>query len=119
MRNATLLTSADASVQQISSEVNFDKRTEWKLLITSTGLDGTPHFFIEEGFTGGKCITPPTEWFIVCNPCDDVTDSFPIDDTIITIEKKDFKGNWFRVRVEPNDNTIGSITVKLGYKTHP
>jgi len=119
MRNVTLLDNVDASVQQISNEVNFDHRGQWKLLITSSGLDGTPQLFIEEGFTGGKCITPPSEWFVICNPCNDTGVYFPIDDDIITIEKNSIKGNWMRVRVEANDNTTGNITVKLGYKTFP
>ena len=118
MRNTTLLDNADASTQQISTSVNLDQRAQWKLVINSAGLDGTPQLFIEEGYTGSKCITPPTEWVVVCNPCLE-DDYFPIDDTVISIEKKDFKGNWYRIRVEANDNTTGTITAKLHYKTFP
>jgi hypothetical protein len=42
--------------------------------------------------------------------------SFPIDDELITIEKKDFKSNWFRLRLEPNGNTTGNISIELVYK---
>lgn len=118
MRNFTFLDGVDASVQQISTELNQDQRVQWKITITNSGLDGTPQLFIEEGFTGGNCITPPSEWFVVCNPFE-TFNYFPIDDSPITIEKKDFKGNWMRVRVEANDNTTGTITVKVGYKTFP
>jgi hypothetical protein len=119
MRNVTFLNNVTAAISHVSVAINLDQRTEWKLRIDSSGLDGTPQLFIEEGFTGGKCLDPPTEWNIVCNPCDTVNDSFPINDDIITIEKKDFKGNWFRVRIDRADNTTGNLTVKLGYKTHP
>ena len=119
MRNVTFLNNVTAAISHVSVAINLDQRTEWKLRIDSSGLDGTPQLFIEEGFTGGKCITPPSEWFVICNPCNDTGVYFPIDDDIITIEKNSIKGNWMRVRVEANDNTTGNITVKLGYKTFP
>lgn len=119
MRNPIILDNVDASVQQISVSTNLEQRTDWKLFITSTGLDGTPHIYIEEIAEGGKCTPAPTTGYtIICNPFDN-TDYFAIDDDSITIEKKDFKSNWFRVRIEPNDNTTGSITVKLAYKSYP
>tara|TARA_R110000822_G_scaffold142148_4_gene280141 strand:- start:2603 stop:2962 length:360 start_codon:yes stop_codon:yes gene_type:complete len=119
MRSTTLLTNVDASVQQISADLNFDQRAAWKVYITSSGLDGTPQLFIEDNTSPGINTAPTGDWTIVCNPCDTVTDSFPIDDTVITIEKNDFKSNWFRVRIEPNGNTTGTINVTLSYKTFP
>jgi hypothetical protein len=117
MRNFTFLDNLDASLSFTSEALNIDQRVEWKITIDSVNLDGIPRLFIEQGFTGGKA-APPSEWVTLCNPLN-VDDYFPINDDLITIEKKDFKGNWFRVRFEPNDNTTGNTTVKLSYKTFP
>lgn len=119
MRNTLLLENVDASIQQISEAVNLDQRAQWKLTISSSLLYGTPQLFIEQGFNGGKCFNPPTEWVTLCNPLNETNGSFLINDNLITIEKKDFKGNWFRVRVESENNKAGIITVKLSYKTFP
>lgn len=118
MRNLTLLDNVDANTQQISEPVNFDHRVEWKIYINSTGLDGTPQIYIEDNSSGSKCIDPAYNWNPICNRCDEL-DYFPIDDDLITIEKKDFKASWFRVRVEANDNTTGTIDVRITYKTFP
>jgi len=117
MRNTILLDNISADAQQVSGGVNFDKRVEWKLNIVSSGLDGTPKIFIEESYTGSKC-TPPTTWTVYKAACS--TDgSFDVDDNSISIEKNDFKLNWFRIRFEPNGNTTGNITATLHYKTFP
>ena len=118
MRNATLLNNVDASVQQISDALNLDHRAQWKLYINATGLNGTPQLFIEDNSSGSKCIDPAYNWNIICNACDEL-DYFPISETVITIEKKDFKANWMRVRVDPGDNTTGTIDIRITYKTFP
>lgn len=117
MRNVILLSDVDASIQQISDPVNLERRTDWELTIESTGLDGTPHLFVEKGFNTGKCHPLPSEWFILANKCDS-SGLFLIDDPLIQIEKTGFIANWFRVRVEPNDNTTGTIKVTLHYKDY-
>jgi hypothetical protein len=71
-------------------------------------------------------ITPPgasalilhTIGISICNACDEL-DYFPISETVITIEKKDFKANWMRLRVDPGDNTTGTIDIRITYKTFP
>lgn len=118
MRTELLLDNVDASVQQISDSVNFEQRTDWKLFVVSDSLDGVPKLFIEEIGEGSKCIPAPTTGYtLICNP-GEADGSFPIDDSTITIEKKALKTNWYRVRVEPNGNTTGNITIKLVYKTY-
>lgn len=115
MRQVVLLDNVDASVQQISGEVNFDQRAAWKLFIESTGLDGTPKIYIEESTTNSFCVLP-TEWTVYKNNCSG-DGSFDIDEALVTIEKNDFKSNWFRIRVEAEDNTTGNITARVSYKT--
>ena len=51
MRTVTLLDNIDASIQQVSQFINFDQRSEWKLFIKSSGLDGEPQLFIESNNT--------------------------------------------------------------------
>ena len=118
MRNVTLLDNVAADVQQITDEVNFDQRAQWKVYINTTGLNGRPQLYIEDNNSPSKNETPVGDWTPICNNCSD-TDYFTLDDTVITIEKKDFKANWFRIRVEPVDNTTGTINVSLSYKTFP
>ena len=117
MRNITLLDDVSASVQQISEPTNLERHTEWVLRIDSTGLDGIPNLFIEEGFNGGKCLPIPTDFNVLPNKCDD-TGLFEITDNEVTIRSKNFLGNWFRVRIEANGNTTGTIKVVLSYKDY-
>jgi hypothetical protein len=117
MRNFTLLDSVDASVQQISDAKNLERHTEWVLRIDSVGLDGIPQLFIEEGFNGGKCLPEPTDWNVVPFKCDD-TGTFDITTSEVNIRSKQFLANWFRIRIEPNGNTTGAISVILSYKDY-
>ncbi len=118
MRNKTLLDNVSAGVQQISDPLNLEKRTDWELIIESSGLDGVPRLFIERGFNAGKCNPLPTEWRVLQSGCND-EGYFPIDDDTIQILKDGFTANWFRVRVETNGNTTGNITVTIHYKDYP
>ena len=117
MRTITLLDNVDASIQQISDATNLERHTEWVLRINSSTLDAIPNLFIEEGFNGGKCLPEPTEWSVVPFKCDG-TGTFEITESEVKIRSKQFLANWFRVRVEPNGNTTGTITIKLSYKDY-
>ena len=116
MRTVILLDDVDASLQQVSSHINFDQRSEWKLFIKSANLDGEPKLFIESNNSKSECVEPIGDWTVFCNPLNLIDGSFPINDELITIEKKDFKSNWFRLRLEPNGNTIGNVAIELVYK---
>ena len=118
MRNVTLLDNVSAGVQQISDPINLERRTDWELIIESSGLDGVPQLFIERGFNAGKCNPEPSEWILLQGGCTD-EGSFPIDEDTIQILKDGFTANWFRVRVEAEDNTTGNITVTIHYKDYP
>ena len=54
MRTKLLFSSVDASTQQVSEVVNMDQRSWWKLRFDSDSLDGTPQFYVEEAYTGGR-----------------------------------------------------------------
>tara|TARA_R110001632_G_C11291678_1_gene412906 strand:- start:192 stop:545 length:354 start_codon:yes stop_codon:yes gene_type:complete len=115
MRTPTILNNSDASIQIISEYINFDQRAAWKLFIESIGLDGIPKLFIQEATTKSDC-TPPIDWTIYKNNCS-VDGSYNLNDILVTIEKNDFKSNWFRVLIEPNGNTTGTISARVSYKT--
>lgn len=117
MRTITLFDNVDASIQQISDATNLERHTEWVLRINSSTLDAIPNLFIEEGFNGGKCLPEPTEWSVVPFKCDG-TGTFEITESEVNIRSKQFLANWFRVRVEPNGNTTGTMTIKLSYKDY-
>lgn len=113
-----LFTNQDASVAATSDIVSMQKRTNWDLVIDTTGLDGTPEVIIEVGYNLGKCHPDPTEWYAIENP-EDCTFVFPITTTPTVIKKKEQTANWLRVRIEPNGNTTGNITALLAYKDYP
>ena len=118
MRNVTLLDNVAANTQQVSDALNLERRTDWELIIESNSLDGTPQLFIERGFNAGKCNPEPSEWQVLQSGCNEAG-YFPIDDSVIQILKDGFTANWFRVRVEAEDNTTGNITVTIHYKDYP
>ena len=117
MRTITLFDNVDASIQQISDATNLERHTEWVLRVNSSTLDAIPNLFIEEGFNGGKCLPEPTAWSVLPFKCDG-TGTFEITESEVKIRSKQFLANWFRVRVEPNGNTTGTITIKLSYKDY-
>ena len=111
-----MLDSVDASQSHTSQAVQIDKRAIWKLIIDKAGTDGNPNLFIEEAYNGGGCLTPPTDYYLLPNKCNDL-DYFPLDDSPVTIEKDKLSGNYLRVRIEPNGTTTGTVKVLLAYKT--
>ena len=110
MRTEILLNNVDASVQQIGAyQIDCGQDMRWILLVKSTGLDGTPELYLEES-------TNNVDWIALDNFCDNLQ-YFPIDDNLITIRDSYFMGKSFRVRVEPNDNTTGTVYAELVVKT--
>ncbi len=116
MRTKLLFDDVDGSVTQVSEVVHIDQRVQWELIIDKIGTDGNPFIYLEQAFNGGGRIPEPTDWYIIGNKCDN-TGAFLIDDTPFSIEKSSLKGNWFRIRLEPNDNTTGTVKALFGYKT--
>ena len=117
MRTTVLFEDIDASVAATSVEISMDKRTDWDLVVTGTGLDGIPRIIIEKAYTGGKCLPAPTDWYIVENCNGD--QFFDADDLPLMIHQSGFTPNWYRIRLEPNTNTTGTVTAFLGYKDYP
>ena len=113
MRTETLLNNADASATIVSTVyvVDCGQDMRWLLTVSSSGLDGTPKLFVEESPDG-------LVWIPLNNyDCDGVFDYFPLDDNLVTVRDSYFMGKAFRVRIEPEDNTTGSIDATLIVKT--
>ena len=118
MRTEILFSNIDASQPATSGTVHIDQRVQWHLTVEKTGTDGDPNVFIEQAFNGGGQLPQPSDWYPLPNVCE-AGGGFAIDDTIVGIEKNSLKGNWFRIRVEPNGTTTGTLDALFAYKTFP
>lgn len=112
MRTEILLNNVDASVQQIGSyEIDCGQDMRWLLMIKKSGTDGNPRAYIEESSNG-------SDWVALDNFEDtDILDYFPLVDTLTNIRDSYFMGKSFRIRIEPNDNTTGTVYAELVVKT--
>jgi len=112
MRTQVLLNNVDASIQQIGTYVvDCGQDMRWLLMIKSDGLDGTPNIFVEESSNN-------VDWVALNNnDCEGIVDFFLMDDPLIHIRDSYFMGKSFRIRVEPVDNTSGTIYAELVVKT--
>jgi len=112
MRTELLLDNVDASVQQIGAyQVDCGQDMRWLMTIKSTGLEGTPKIYVEESNNN-------TDWTALDNnDPGGILDYFLMDDPLIMIRDSYFMGKSIRIRVEPEDNTTGTIHADLVAKT--
>jgi len=113
MRTLLLFDDVDASVAVTSTHVNFEKRAEWTLQVTSSSLDGTPDIVVEVSIDNSETVFSPLE-----NP-ETGLNTFPLDTSPVTIIDDRIFGKFFRIRLVPNANTTGTVKADLGYKTYP
>ena len=113
MRTEVLINDLDASVQQIGTyQVDCGQDMRWLLTIKSTGLDGTPKIYVEESNNNADWVALDN------NDCvEGVIDYFPLNDPLIMIRDSYFMGKSIRVRIEPEDNTTGTVHADLVVKT--
>jgi len=112
MRTEILLNNVDASTQQIGAyQIDCGQDMRWLLMIKSSGLNGTPRAYIEE-------TTNNIDWVpLENNAITGNVDYFPIDDPLIHVRDTFFMGKSIRLRVEPFNNTAGTIYAELVVKT--
>ena len=112
MRTEILFNSIDASVSQTSTPYFIDcgQDMRWMLTVKSTGLNGIPRLFVEETPNG-------SDWIPLNNNKQGKFNYFPLDDDLISIRDSYFMGKAFRVRIETNGNTSGTIDATLVVKT--
>jgi hypothetical protein len=99
MKPVVFFENIDASTPQTSTPFVID-----------CGQDMRPKLFIEEDVDG---VFVP----IMNYDCDDILDHFLIDDSPFGVRDSYFMGTSMRIRIEPNDNTTGTITAKMKVKT--
>jgi len=111
MRTLLFFDNVDASVTQISSEFTPDCGQDISFLIQAvkTGTDGDPYLYIEESVDG-------TVWSPMTNP-ETCEGFFKLTDTVTGIKDNHFMGYVMRLRLEPNDNTTGTVWAKMNYRT--
>ena len=108
MKPIVFIDDVDASANQTSSTFVVDCGQDMRFLIVieKIGTDGSPKLFIEEDVDG--VFVPLMDY-----DCEEIRDHFIIDDTPFGIRDSYFMG----LRIEPNDNTAGTITAKMKVKT--
>lgn len=111
MRTKTLFNEVDASVNQTSEVLDFQQRAEWIIQLTKTGTNGTPHLIIE--FSIDNIVFTPLQ------NTENLLYVFDINDTPFAVRDDTLQGQFFRIRLEPANNTTGTITAKIGIKTYP
>lgn len=113
MRTIVLFDNINANAPQTSDVISFEQRGEWMLQISNTGLNGIPKLIIEYSIDNGASIWTPIENNFLGEFF------FYIDDDYIAIINDRIQGKFFRVRLETNGNTAGTVKVDFGYKTYP
>lgn len=112
MNTNKLYENQDATVNSTSIifEPDCGQDMRWALQVVKSGTDGNPFLFIEYSNDG-----------IVWNNLPDLLNTegeyFIIDDSPFSVEDSYFMGKFFRLRIEPNNNTTGTINALLGIKT--
>ena len=121
MRTTLLLDNVDASQAQTSEWVPFQQRAEWLVtvfLVGATPLDGEPHLIIE---LSNQKESPKDDQAV---PLPDVLAKnepgyFVVDELPFGVKNGHLEAEFFRVRLEPNGNTQGNVSVDFGFKTFP
>jgi hypothetical protein len=113
MRTHTFFEDVDATVNQTSAPYVIDcgQDMRWLVQIVKTGTDGDLKVFIEED-VDNDIWTPLMDY-----DCSIVRDHFLIDDSPFAIRDSYFMSRNMRIRIEPNDNTTGTVTIKMNVKT--
>ena len=113
MRTILLFDDVDATSSQTSDVIKFEQRAGWLLQITKSGTDGTPRIVVEYSIDNAQNVWTPLE------DCKNSVFFFGIDDSPFGIMDDRLPAKFFRIRLEANDNTTGTLTADLGYKTYP
>jgi hypothetical protein len=110
-RVETFFDNVDATVNQTSGVFTVECSQDMRFLIqfVKSGTNGDPRIYIEESVDG-------VIWTSMLNPTN-CESYFDIDQTPQGIKDNYFMGFHMRLRLEPNTNSSGTISAKMGYKT--
>lgn len=111
MRTKVLFNNTNAFENQTSEVLDFDEQdARFIIQATKTGADGNPRLIVEESID--QTIWTALENTETWNNYTDVNDTIAIKDNY-------FMAKFFRLRLEPNGTTTGTVFAKIGYKTKP
>lgn len=111
MRTQLLFDNVSASINSTSAVLDFGEQdARFIVQATKSGANGSPKIIIEESIdqTVWTAMEDTETW----NPYTELIDTLSIKDNY-------FMGKYFRVRIEPNGTTTGTVWAKIGYKTKP
>ncbi len=101
----------DATVSQVSPVFIVPCFQDMRFLIQTqkAGTNGTPRIIVEESVRG-------VWWTPMENPknCEEYFDILKVEDSI---KDNYFMGFQMRLRLEPNDNSTGTLSAHMGYKS--
>ena len=101
----------DATIASISTVFIVPCNQDMRFIIqfVKTGTNGDPRIYLEESIDG-------TVWTSMVNPTN-CESYFDINQSPQAIKDNYFMGYQMRLRLDPNGNTTGTLSAKMGYKT--
>lgn len=116
MRTQLLFDDIDATLTATSSVIDFNKeqRGEWLLSCRASGINKKPRIIIEYSIDNAG-----VRFDQIIDP--DTGDAFFEFDSNGELAVRDtaFQGSRFRIRLDPNGETAGTILADFGFKTFP
>jgi len=111
MRTHTFFDNVDATINQTSTPyvIECGQDMRWLLEIVKTGTDGNPKLYIDVDVDGNYMSLEDIDG--------SKKDYFLIDQTPYGIQDSYFMGKSMRLRLEPNGNTTGTMTINASIKT--
>ena len=113
MRTFTFFNAIDASSSQTSAVFTVPCGQDMRFLleIVKAGTDGDPKLYVEQRIDSSGVWLPLDDE-------DTLEDGFfLLDFSPMSIKDSYFMGEEMRLRLEPNDNTTGTVSIRMGYKT--
>ncbi len=114
MRTELFFDDVDATTEQSSSNISFEKRAGYLVDFRSTGTNGEVRIVIEYSIdnTGVR--------FNAVQDPETRLPYFTMDsEGKLSIMDDRIPSKFIRFRLDPNDNTTGTVSGDLGYKTYP
>lgn len=114
MKTLKLFENIDATQDMDSASLDVEKRMEWMLSCRAVGTDLVERIIIEYSVDPAGQI-----WDALINPAT-CTKYFLFDENGELAVKDDrLQGKFFRIRLDSNGNTGGTVSATLGYNDYP
>lgn len=115
MKTKKIFDGVDASVQQISSEIEIDQNYTQSLQIVKTGTDGNPQLFVE--VSNGDAVGGSGPWVPIPDEGPPKKDFFLLNDSpILIVDINNLVFKFLRLRMEANGTITGTVTIVQAIK---